>query len=148
MKITVCCGFMLCNLRDSYQYIGETCCPKFYSDFFKMMGPYLFTTCHHASEYSNLYGFYTILGKRGKPLCSVDHASLYNLVNNANLVHYLFLVYLFISLCMFQVTMCSSSGETTVWYAGWIETHSTLHTRQSSTQNNKYQVLHKHSCFS
>jgi len=31
----------------------------------------------------------------------------------------------------------------TVWYAG-----SNLHTRQSSTQNNKYQVLHKHSCFS
>ena len=29
------------------------------------------------------------------------------------------------------------------WYAGCI-----LHTRQSSTQNNKYQVSHKHSCFS
>jgi hypothetical protein len=26
--------------------------------------------------------------------------------------------------------------------------HSTLHTRQSSTQNNKYQASHKHSCFS
>jgi hypothetical protein len=26
--------------------------------------------------------------------------------------------------------------------------HSTLHTRQSSTQNNKFQVSHKHSCFS
>jgi hypothetical protein len=31
----------------------------------------------------------------------------------------------------------------TVWYAG-----STMHTRQSSAQNNKYQVSHKHSCFS
>jgi len=31
----------------------------------------------------------------------------------------------------------------TVWYAGC-----TLHTRQSSTQNNKCQVPHKHSCFS
>jgi len=31
----------------------------------------------------------------------------------------------------------------TVWYAGW-----TLHTRLSSTQNKKYQVSHKHSCFS
>jgi hypothetical protein len=31
----------------------------------------------------------------------------------------------------------------TVWYSGC-----TLHTRQSSTQNNKYQVSHKHSCFS
>ena len=39
----------------------------------------------------------------------------------------------------------------TVWYAGWnvsFHLHSTLHTRQSSTQNNKYQVLYKHSCFS
>jgi hypothetical protein len=52
-------------------------------------------------------------------LCSVDRASLYNLVNKTNLVHNLFLVYL-----------C------------------TLHTRQSSTQNNKYQVSQKHSCFS
>jgi len=26
--------------------------------------------------------------------------------------------------------------------------HSTLHTRQSSTQNNKYRVSHKHNCFS
>jgi hypothetical protein len=40
---------------------------------------------------------------------------------------------MFISfLCMFRVTV-------------WI---STLHTRQSSIQNNKYQVSHKYSCFS
>ena len=26
--------------------------------------------------------------------------------------------------------------------------HTTMHTRQSSAQNNKYQVSHKHSCFS
>jgi hypothetical protein len=32
----------------------------------------------------------------------------------------------------------------TVWYAGW---NSTLHTRQSSTQNNKHQVSHKYSFF-
>jgi len=60
---------------------------------------------------------------------------------------------------MFRATMCPSSGETTVfmrhlvlvfctdgmtvWHAG-----STLHTRQSSTQNNKYQVSHKDSYFS
>jgi hypothetical protein len=31
----------------------------------------------------------------------------------------------------------------TVWYAGC-----TLHTRQSSIQNNKYQASHKYSCFS
>jgi hypothetical protein len=32
-----------------------------------------------------------------------------------------------------------------VLYAGW---NSTMHTRQSSIQNNKYQVSHKYSCFS
>jgi hypothetical protein len=61
-------------------------------------------------------------------------------------------------------TMCQSSGETTVFmwhlvlviFCGWLSgihvgiggIHSTLHTRQSSTQNNKYQVSNKHSCFS
>jgi hypothetical protein len=63
---------------------------------------------------------------------------------------------------MFLGTMCPSSGETSVFMrhlvlvilCGWLSgmqggmTHSTLHTRQSSTQNNKYQVSHKHSCFS
>jgi hypothetical protein len=57
-------------------------------------------------------------------------------------------------LYMFWVTMCPSSGGTTVFmrhlvlvilYAGW---NSTLHPRQSSIQNNKYQVLHKYSRFS
>ena len=60
-------------------------------------------------------------------LCSVHLASVYNLVNKTNLVHNLFLVYLSIS----------------VWYAGC-----TLHTRQSSTQNNKYPVPQKRSCVS
>jgi len=32
-----------------------------------------------------------------------------------------------------------------VWYAGW---NSTLHTSQSSTQSDKYQVSHRYSCFS
>jgi len=32
-------------------------------------------------------------------ICFFDHASLYNLVNEANLVHSLFLVYLSISTC-------------------------------------------------
>ena len=59
-------------------------------------------------------------------LCFVDPAALYNLVNKANLVLNLFLAYLFL-----------------VYLSGC-----TLHTRQSSTQNNKYQVSHKHSCFS
>jgi hypothetical protein len=63
---------------------------------------------------------------------------------------------------MFRATMCPSSWETTVsmrhlvlvilygWQSGMQggEFHSTLHTRLSSTQNNKYQVSHKYSCFS
>jgi len=52
-------------------------------------------------------------------LCFVDRASLYNLVNKANLVHSLFLVYLslsiFINLYMFRETMCPSSGEIVVF---------------------------------
>jgi hypothetical protein len=46
-------------------------------------------------------------------LCFADHASLHNLVNKANLVHNFFLVHLSIS--MFQVTVCPSSGETIVF---------------------------------
>jgi hypothetical protein len=82
-----------------------------------------------------------------------------NLVNKANLGHNLFLVYLFINLYMFWATLWPSSGETTVsvrhlvlvilcgwlWYAG---RNSTLRTRQSSTQNHKYQVSPRYSCFS
>jgi hypothetical protein len=48
------------------------------------------------------------------------------LANKTNLVHR------YIHIC-----------QSTVWYAGC-----TLHTRQSSTQNNKYQVSHKHNCVS
>jgi len=55
--------------------------------------------------------------------------------------------------------MCPSSGETTVFMRhliivflyGWLsgmQGDSTLHTRQLSIQNNKYQVSHKYSCFS
>ena len=46
---------------------------------------------------------------------------------------------------MFRATMCPSSGETTVFVCGW---QPGMHTTQSSTQNNKYQVSKKHSCFS
>ena len=86
-----------------------------------------------------------------------ESEELYRLVNKTNLVHNLFLVYL----SMFRATMCPSSGDTTVFMrhlllvilCGWLSgmqdgmKHSILHTRQSSIQNNKYQVLHKHSCF-
>ena len=75
---------------------------------------------------------------------------------------YLFLIYLSISTCfddcvpiirrnnrVYATLGNCYSAWMTVLYAGWNETvHSTLHTRQSSKQNNKYQVSHKHSCFS
>ena len=60
---------------------------------------------------------------------------------------------------MFRATMCPSSGETTVfvrhlvlfilcgWLSGMQGGNSSLPTRQSSTQNNKYQMSHKHGCF-
>jgi len=37
------------------------------------------------------------------------------------------------------------SVRMTVWYVGW---NSTLHIKQSSVQNFKYQVSYKHNCFS
>ena len=69
---------------------------------------------------------------------------------------------MFISfLCMFRATMCSSSGEITVYMRHWylslfvddclvcrMEWNSTLHIRQSSTQSDKYQVSHSNSYFS
>jgi len=88
----------------------------------------------------------------------VDHASLHNLVNKANLVHNLYLEYLLLVL----LSICTCFGQLHVhhqekqlclcdtWYLSFCvdDCHSTLHTRQSSTQNDKYQVSHKHSCFS
>ena len=89
-------------------------------------------------------------------LCSVDRASLYNLVNKANVVHNLFLIYLFLvnlSISMFRMTMCPSSGETTVFIRHLVLVIlygllTILYTRQSSIENNKYQVSNKHSCLS
>jgi hypothetical protein len=56
-------------------------------------------------------------------------------------VHNLFLVYLSISTCFQQ--LCAHHQEKQL--CGWL---SGMHTTQSSTKNNKYQALHKHSCFS
>jgi hypothetical protein len=87
-------------------------------------------------------------------LCSVDRASLYNLVNKTNLVHNLFLVYLPICTCFGwlwahhqekQLCFCNT------WNLLFCVDNClvcTLHTRQSSTQNNKYQIAQNHSCFS
>jgi len=56
----------------------------------------------------------------------------------ATAVPYLFLIYLYLS-----ISTCFRSLQ-----ARHQELHSTLHTRQSSIQNNKCQVSHKHSCTS
>ena len=55
-----------------------------------------------------------VLNMKFHVLCFVDRASLYNLVNEANLVHNFFLS-MFINLYMFRANMCPSSGETTVF---------------------------------
>jgi len=62
------------------------------------------------------------------------------LVNKANLVHNF---YWYVYFCSLHV---SGNYVPIIWYAGWIK--STLHTRQSSKQSDKYQVAHRYSCFS
>jgi len=92
------------------------------------------------------------------PLINGNYRVILALVNKTNFVHNFFLS-IFINLYMFRATMCPTSGETTVFMrhlvlvilCGWLsgmQEHMVLHTRQSSTQSNKYQVSHKHSCFS
>ena len=51
---------------------------------------------------------------QGKGFCFVDRASLYNLVNKANLVHSFFSMFIYF-LYMFRATMCPSSGAITVF---------------------------------
>jgi hypothetical protein len=94
----------------------------------------------HAKNYSSIYrmSFERRNITFSYLLCFVDRASVYDLVNKANLVQSVFLVYL--SIYMFRATVCPSSGETTVLYAGCIP--------DSHPHNNNYQVSHKHSCYS
>ena len=101
-------------------------------------------------------------GTKVHGLYSADRASLYNLVNETNLAHDSFLVYLFnfiYNLHMFRTSPGPSSGGKTVfmwclvliilysWLTG-IQDWMKLHTRQSAVQNNKYQVSHKYICSS
>jgi len=68
-------------------------------------------------------------------LRSVDRSSLYNLVNETNVLHNLFLVYFvnFIyNLYMFRTSPCPSSGAYAPAY-------------QTAIKNNKYQVSQKYS---
>jgi hypothetical protein len=81
--------------------------------------------------------------------------AIISLVNKTNLMHK-FIFSICINLYMFRATINPSSGETTVYatlgtcYSVWCGWLSRMQGRmkQSSTQNNKYQVSHKHSCFS
>jgi hypothetical protein len=74
------------------------------------------------------------------------------LVNKANLVHNLFLVYLSITTCFGQLCAHHQEMENLVLVilCGLLSgmQGSFHHPYQSSTQNNKYQVSHKHSYFS
>jgi hypothetical protein len=88
-------------------------------------------------------------------LCSVDRASVYNLVNKANLVHNLFLVYLSIPRCFGWLSahhqekqLCFCDTWYLLFYVDDCLVCRVLHTRQSSTQNNKYQVSQNHSYIS
>jgi hypothetical protein len=80
--------------------------------------------------------------------------SMYNLWNKANLVHNLFLVYLssstyfgdYVPIIRRKDCVYATFGTRySMWVTGM---QGGMNTRQSSTQNNKYQVSHKHSCFS
>ena len=90
-------------------------------------------------------------------LCFADCASLYNLVNKANLVQNLFLVYLSISTCFRR--LCAHHQEKQLCLCDTcyllICVDDCLVCRSicsfipdSHPQNNKYQMSHKHSCFS
>ena len=84
-------------------------------------------------------------------LCLVDHSSLYNLVNKTNLVHNLFLVYLSISICFGR--LCAHHQEKLLylcdtWYFSLCMDEGTPCIPDNHPHKNKYQVSHKHSCFS
>jgi hypothetical protein len=101
-------------------------------------------------------GIWSFRVKCWRIICSVDRASLYDLVNRTNVVHNfsnMFISFLY----MFRATMCPSSGEITVFVRhlvlvtlyGWLSgMQGALHTRQSSTQSDKYQVSHRYGIFS
>jgi len=92
--------------------------------------------------------------------CPIDRASLYNPVNETNLVHKFFSQcissILFITCTCFEPLQVYHEEEKLYfmrhlalvvlysWLSGMQE-HMLLHTRQSAIQNNEYQVSHKYS---
>jgi hypothetical protein len=101
-----------------------------------------FTVLQHAKPYARITSMKC--GFTPQELCWVKGLDIdglreyYKLVNKANLVYNVFLVYLFLSmfinLYMYRATMCPSSGETNVFIrCGWLSGKRTL---QSSTSLN------------
>jgi hypothetical protein len=86
----------------------------------------------------------------------ISNILTYNLVNETNLGHNLFLVrkYLSISTCFRRLWAHHQEKELCLcdtWYLLFCMGNCLVcrvHTRQSPIQNNKYQVSHKHSCIS
>ena len=83
------------------------------------------------------------------PLCSVDRASRYSPLNEASLVHNLsYYVYSYLFSLHVSGVYVPIIRRNNCIYATLGTCYSTLHTRQPSIQNNKYQVSHTYSCFS
>jgi len=107
---------------------------------------HLLTTTHctqHPLTITNRYRTCTIL-------CSVDRASLYNLVNKANLVYNLLLVNLSISTCFRR--LCAHHQEKQLclcdtWYLLFCM-DGCLVCRVDDCLVCRVEVSHKHSCFS
>ena len=89
----------------------------------------------------------------------VDRASLYNRVDKANLVHnfsqYVYFFSLHVSGDFVPIIRRNNCYLCDIWCLLLCvndflvcRVESTLHTRPSSTQSDKYQVSHKYSCFS
>jgi len=92
-------------------------------------------------------------------LCFVGRASLYNPVNKANLVYNVPYYVYFFSLCVSGDYVPIIRGKkpvsmrhlVLVILCGWLpgmQENMLLHTRQSSTENDKYELSHRYSYFS
>ena len=108
-----------------------------------------------SGSFSDTKIFYDMKRRRLELLCFVDRASLYNLVNKANLVHS-FIECLFLSCTCFG-RLCAHHQEKQLclcdtWYLLFCMDDCLLCIPpcipESSTQNNKYQVSHKYRYFS
>jgi hypothetical protein len=103
-----------------------------------------------SSYHARFFHIHTMLGYKLR--CQYFFLIEFNFVNKANLCT-VFLSMFISFLYVFRVTMYPSSGERTLsmWHlvlvtlCGW---QFGMHTWQSSTHSDKYQVSHRYSCFS